>query len=131
MRSRTARLRVETLEDRCNPAHIGIAEGIVVSAADFSWQLQNDFSWTTADASSNGAVPYQFADGTPATVELHDAFDGAWLWGLANDGGTFAEGANDFLLYRDLNSSADVNTLPGQNNAFPAGTILTGDPAFS
>ena len=129
MRSRTARLRVETLEERCNPAHISIASTVNVSAADFTWQIQDFQSWTVNEAFTTVPVPYQYANGTTEAISLDDAFDGAWNWGLADANGQFAQGANGILVYRDLNSSADANTTPNGSNVFPAGTILTGDPA--
>lgn len=129
MRIRPVRLRVETLEDRCNPALISIAGTVNISAADYTWQIQNSSTWTVNEAFSNGAVPYQYANGTTGNITLDDAFDGAWTWGLAGADGAVANGANGPLLYRDLDASADVNTTPNSNDAFPAGTILTGDPA--
>ena len=128
MRTRPVRLRVETLEDRCNPAPLSLAGTLNVSAADFTWQVDS-FDWVVKDARSNGAVPYQYANGTTGMVELGNAFGEAWEWGLADSNGQVARGPNSVLIYGDLDGSADANTTPNGNNVFPAGTILTGDPA--
>ena len=64
-----------------------MADGFNVRAAEYTWQIRDFRAWTTEEAFSNGPVAYQFANGTPGTVALDDAFDGAMMWGLADDKG--------------------------------------------
>ncbi|OWK34713.1 Fibronectin type III domain protein [Fimbriiglobus ruber] len=114
------KLRIETLEDRTNPAPVNIGFGTGVYTFDVAgYQFhQNNANFSTtssafgfSSASMTAAQQVTTKNGGLVASKLNDAFDGALSFGLA-PGGNPSE-----TTYHDADGIVDIT-----------GNILTGDP---